>query len=75
MGKGIDAAKVTVLARYTVRAEATRHDNPAEVLHRLHQAIADQKVSDRFLTATLATFHPVANGIAGRYASAGPLRP
>ncbi|MDJ0466443.1 SpoIIE family protein phosphatase [Streptomyces sp. H27-C3] len=70
-GKGIDAAKVTALARYTVRAEATQHARPSTVLHRLHQAMADQRVSDRFLTAALATFRPAGCGIVGRYASAG----
>jgi serine phosphatase RsbU (regulator of sigma subunit) len=70
-GKGIDAAKVTALARYTVRAEATQHARPSVVLHRLHEAMWEQKVSDRFLTAALATFRPVVHGVAGRYASAG----
>ncbi|MFJ7063741.1 PP2C family protein-serine/threonine phosphatase [Streptomyces microflavus] len=72
-GKGIDAAKVTALARYTVRAEATQHPSPAAVLHRLHQALTDQKISDRFLTAALLTFHPATDGpgISGMYASAG----
>lgn len=70
-GKGIDAAKVTALARYTVRAEATQHISMATVLHRLHEAMIDQQVSDRFLTAALAVFRPDANGLRGRYASAG----
>ncbi|MFD7860371.1 PP2C family protein-serine/threonine phosphatase [Streptomyces microflavus] len=72
-GKGIDAALVTALARYTVRAEASQHSQPSVILHRLHQAMADQRVSDRFLTAALLTFRPVAanDGLVGRYASAG----
>ncbi|MFJ3481430.1 PP2C family protein-serine/threonine phosphatase [Streptomyces microflavus] len=70
-GKGIDAAKVTALARYTVRAEATQHPRPATVLHRLHEAMVDQHVSDRFLTAALAVFRPDTDGITGNYASAG----
>ena len=70
-GKGIDAAKVTALARYTVRAEATQHDQPATVLHRLHEAILDQQVSDRFLTAALVSFRLDGSGVAGLYASAG----
>ncbi len=72
-GKGVEAAKVTALARYTVRAEATQHTHPSVVLHRLHQAMAAQQVSRRFLTAALATFRPAADGrgLVGRYASAG----
>lgn len=71
-GKGIGAAKVTALARYTVRTEATQHNRPATVLHRLHEAMCDQQVSDRFLTAALAAFRPAADGgVEGRYASAG----
>ncbi|WP_351229002.1 GAF domain-containing SpoIIE family protein phosphatase [Streptomyces sp. NPDC002133] len=70
-GKGIDAVKVTSLARYTVRAEANQHKNPATVLHRLHEALVDQHVSERFLTAAIAVFEPDADGITGLYASAG----
>ncbi|MFF0277014.1 MULTISPECIES: PP2C family protein-serine/threonine phosphatase [unclassified Streptomyces] len=72
-GKGIEAAKVTALARYTVRTEATQHSDPATVLHRLHEAMVDQQISDRFLTAALAVFRPDSEGLAGRYASAGHL--
>ncbi|RDG37148.1 PP2C family protein-serine/threonine phosphatase [Streptomyces corynorhini] len=72
-GKGIDAAKVTALARYTLRAEATQHTGPATVLHRLHEAVAGQRVSERFLTVALAVFGPDedGDGVTGRYASAG----
>lgn len=70
-GKGIDAAKVTALARYTVRAEATQHPGPATVLRRLHEAMAEQHVSDRFLTVALTVLRPDGDGITGRYASAG----
>ncbi|MFB6631677.1 PP2C family protein-serine/threonine phosphatase [Streptomyces sp. NPDC056362] len=70
-GKGIDAAKVTALARYTIRAEATQHTSAVTVLHRLHEAMVDQQVSDRFLTAALVVFRPDADGVRGRFASAG----
>lgn len=73
-GKGVDAAKVTALARYTVRTEATQHSRPGVVLHRLHEAMVDQQVSDRFLTVALATFRPAGTGVSGRYASAGHPR-
>ncbi|MFD3374868.1 MULTISPECIES: PP2C family protein-serine/threonine phosphatase [unclassified Streptomyces] len=71
-GKGIEAAKVTALARYTVRTEATQHPRPATVLRRLHHALFDQKISDRFLTAALTTFKVRDDGsVSGRYTSAG----
>ncbi|MBD0734928.1 PP2C family protein-serine/threonine phosphatase [Streptomyces sp. CBMA29] len=71
-GKGVEAAKVTALARYTVRTEATQHSRPTAVLRRLHQALFDQKISNRFLTAALVTFKVTADGhLSGRYASAG----
>ncbi|MFD9452411.1 PP2C family protein-serine/threonine phosphatase [Streptomyces sp. NPDC059985] len=72
-GKGIDAALVTALARYTVRAEAGQHTHPSVILHRLHQAMANQRVSGRFLTVALTTFRPAADGMGllGRYAGAG----
>ncbi|MEU3461287.1 GAF domain-containing SpoIIE family protein phosphatase [Streptomyces sp. NPDC006733] len=71
-GKGIEAAKVTALARYTVRTEATQHPHPATVLRRLHHALVDQTVSNRFLTAALTTFTVRADGsVVGRYSSAG----
>jgi serine phosphatase RsbU (regulator of sigma subunit) len=71
-GKGVEAAKVTALARYTVRTEATQHARPSTVLQRLHHAMCDQQVSDRFLTAVMVTFRILADGrLTGRYTSAG----
>ncbi|PRH78959.1 hypothetical protein C6N75_12065 [Streptomyces solincola] len=71
-GKGVEAAKVTALARYTIRTEATQHARPATVLHHLHQAMVDQQISDRFLTAALTVFRTHADGdITGHYANAG----
>lgn len=57
-GHGLEAAKVTALARYTIRAEATQHTFPAKVLNRLNQAMILQKVSDRFLTAACVAIRP-----------------
>ncbi|MEW2267917.1 GAF domain-containing SpoIIE family protein phosphatase [Streptomyces sp. NPDC047853] len=70
-GKGLDAVKVATLARYTIRAAANQHENPATVLHRLHDDLVDQHVSERFLTAAVAVFEPGPEGITGLYASAG----
>jgi Stage II sporulation protein E (SpoIIE)/GAF domain len=70
-GKGTEAAKVTALARYTLRAEATQHLSPAAVLAQLNRALLDQRGGDRFLTAVYATFRTTPGGLAGRLCTAG----
>lgn len=72
-GKGVEAAKVTALARYTIRTEATQHPRPAVVLHRLHQAMVDQRITDRFLTIALAVLRRRADGVSGHLSSGGHL--
>lgn len=69
-GKGTDAAKVTALARYTLRADAGEHLSPAEVLRRLNTAMRAQR-APRFLTAVQITFRATATGVAGRLCLAG----
>lgn len=52
-GKGPEAAALTALARYTIRAVADR--GPAAVLSLLNDAVLrDQEAADRFLTALFA---------------------
>ncbi|WP_405779245.1 PP2C family protein-serine/threonine phosphatase [Streptomyces sp. NBC_00859] len=71
-GKGTEAAKVTALARYTLRAEATQHLSPAMVFTQLNSALLEQRVGGgRFLTAVYATFRPTPAGLAGRLCTAG----
>ena len=49
-GKGVEAAVVTALARYTIRGAAVRHTRPSEVLESLNRVLlADD--TDRFCTA------------------------
>ena len=48
-GKGIEAAKVTALARYTLRTAALRARKPSAVLSTLNEALIHQRI-DRFLT-------------------------
>lgn len=69
-GKGTEAAKVTALARYTLRADAGEHLSPAVVLDRLNTAMLAQR-APRFLTAVQATFRTTAAGVAGRLCLAG----
>jgi serine phosphatase RsbU (regulator of sigma subunit) len=70
-GKGVEAAKVTALARYTLRAEGSQHLSPATVLRRLNAALLDQRRGERFITAVFATFRMTASGMAGRLCTAG----
>ena len=52
-GKGIEAASLTALARYTVRAAAREHRKPREILLQLNEAVIDERPSSRFLTIAL----------------------
>jgi serine phosphatase RsbU (regulator of sigma subunit) len=70
-GKGTEAAKITALARYTVRAAASQHSSPAEIFRQLNSALLDQYQDDRFLTAIYAAFRVGPDGVLGRLCSAG----
>lgn len=70
-GKGTEAAKVTALARYTLRAEATQRLSPAAVFAHLNSALLDQRKGERFLTAVYATFRITQAGLSGRLCTAG----
>jgi serine phosphatase RsbU (regulator of sigma subunit) len=70
-GHGVEAAKLTALARYTVRAEATHSRSPEVVLRKLNSALLDHDADGRFLTAAYATFRVTAAGLAGRICLAG----
>lgn len=51
-GKGVEAAKVTALAHYTIRAAASHTHDPAAILNQLNTALLTQHPdSERFLTA------------------------
>jgi PAS domain S-box-containing protein len=50
-GKGAEAAALTALMRYTLRAAAVEHDGPSEILGQLNQAILSQRSDGRFSTA------------------------
>jgi hypothetical protein len=61
-GVGPEAAALTGVARYTVRAVAEAEDAPSNVLTRLNEALL-RLGSDRFLTAVYATLEPKADGV------------
>jgi PAS domain S-box-containing protein len=53
-GKGAEAAALTALARYTLRAGALEDDGPAKALQRLNDAMRTQDGEDQYATAALA---------------------
>jgi sigma-B regulation protein RsbU (phosphoserine phosphatase) len=71
-GKGPQAAKVTALARYTLRASAVRSTTPSANLATLNAALLDWYTDDRrFLTAVYASLRPHPAGISVRVSCAG----
>jgi serine phosphatase RsbU (regulator of sigma subunit) len=75
-GHGVEAAKVTALARYTLRADANVHEQPSVVLEHLDRALKTQSGNNgRYLTAAYATFRVSAVGIDGRLCLAGHPAP
>ena len=70
-GKGAEAATVTALARYTVRAAAIREPRPEAVLATLNEALL-RHGSDRFCTVAFARLSPEPDGgVAVNLASGG----
>jgi PAS domain S-box-containing protein len=61
-GRGVAAASLTALARYTVRAAAIDQGEPAQVLHRLNRAILDTESDERFCTIAHAFVEPLDSG-------------
>ncbi len=62
-GKGAEAAAITALARYTMRAAAIRDDaDPCTVLARLNTAVLRQREDLRFLSVVCGFLEPVEGG-------------
>jgi PAS domain S-box-containing protein len=57
-GKGVEAASVTALARYTIRAVSLKNDRPSEILAALNEAMLRQLPEDRFCTAACVRLEP-----------------
>ncbi len=56
-GKGAEAAAVTALARYTIRAAAVRRRSPAGILRWLSDAMLSQQTEDVGRFCTIACLH------------------
>lgn len=61
-GKGPDAAAVTALARYTLRAAAMRESLPSRSLMVLNEALLRQRADLRFCTVAYANLEPQNGG-------------
>lgn len=61
-GKGPDAAAVTGLVRYTLRAAAMREPRPSTVLRLLNEALLRQRDDLRFATVAYASLTPEGGG-------------
>jgi sigma-B regulation protein RsbU (phosphoserine phosphatase) len=75
-GKGLEAAVITTLARYTVRAEALRTPYPSAVLASLHEALVRYH-PDQFCTALFVALERTVDGFRLNVASGGhhlPIR-
>jgi len=65
-GKGAEAAALTALARYTLRAAAIQAGaEPAKLLDQLNEAVVRQRDDARFLTAVCAFLEAGRNGDGG----------
>lgn len=70
-GKGVPAASLTALARYTVRTAAAQADTPSAVLEVLNRSILDQDPGERFCTIAHAVIEQTAEGSAVTLSRAG----
>jgi integral membrane sensor domain MASE1/anti-sigma regulatory factor (Ser/Thr protein kinase) len=61
-GKGPEAASLTALARYTLRAVGRQADGPSDALEALNEAILEQRSDHRFMTAVLVQLDVGSNG-------------
>lgn len=74
-GKGVEAAGLTALARYTVRAAAMRERLPSRVLGMLNDAVLTTDTGERFCTAAFALLVPDREGMACTVACGGHPQP
>jgi PAS domain S-box-containing protein len=70
-GKGPDAAAVTALARYTIRAGAMQRSYPSHILSLLNDALLRQRTGADFCTVALGRFDVRSNGAILVLASGG----
>jgi serine phosphatase RsbU (regulator of sigma subunit) len=74
-GKGIEAAAITALARYTTRAAALLGKGPADVLRTLNQVMLSEPLGERFCTLVHGILEPSRDGVEVRLSLGGHPRP
>ncbi len=74
-GKGVGAAGLTALARYTIRTAAMHDPRPVNVLRRLNEALIKSGGREHYLTAIYALVEPVAGGHQVAVAAGGHPQP
>jgi serine phosphatase RsbU (regulator of sigma subunit) len=74
-GKGVEAAAITSLARYTTRAAALLGSRPAEVLATLNQVLLADMLDERFCTIVLSVLQPSTEGVEVTMSLGGHPRP
>jgi PAS domain S-box-containing protein len=74
-GKGAEAAAVTGLARYTIRAAAMQQREPSRILGVLNDAIRHQRSDERFATVAIGALERSAEGLRITVASGGHPAP
>jgi len=70
-GKGPEAAAVTALARYTLRASVLHSSHPRDVLAELNEVLLRHGLEYRFASVLFATLRVGEHGVTGRLASGG----
>lgn len=70
-GKGVEAAALTALARYTVRGAAMREASPSRVLEVVNRAILESRSGERFATMVFAVLEPASDGTRVRLSCGG----
>jgi serine phosphatase RsbU (regulator of sigma subunit) len=70
-GKGAEAATLTALARYTLRAAAQHTRQPRTVLRELNEALLRQRLDYRFCTVLYAALTPREGGVSVCVATGG----
>jgi PAS domain S-box-containing protein len=70
-GKGAEAAALTALVRYTLRALASATTPPSAILAELNRSIRRQRSDNRFCTVTYAHLTPVPTGARVTLAAGG----
>ena len=70
-GKGAEAAALTALARYTVRAAALQSRSPSAILHRLNEALLRDRLDYRFCTVLYVSLTPREHGVSACLTAGG----